>query len=205
MTDAPPSRLLARIALQRQHGVTPMARARAPPQEGPATEVCTICLTEVRHGPRGAATMASLPCGHTSFHRKCLETWLRKNSSCPVCRRKTDAEFICSSCHRPTRLDGSVVDAAAPTRPFLLGGGRRRPPGQPGPRLEAAPPEGAGGTRAIVPSPIRARPRPPPPPPPPPRGHDVAAILRESYRDEALQRLRREREESKEDLRRRGR
>ena len=29
-----------------------------------------------------------LACGHDGFHRACIEEWLRKEASCPVCRHE---------------------------------------------------------------------------------------------------------------------
>ena len=44
---------------------------------------CPICLEEV------ALTddLIQLPCNH-GFHSKCLETWFRKKSICPICRKQ---------------------------------------------------------------------------------------------------------------------
>ena len=42
---------------------------------------CAICLEEFGVG----TTAVRVPCLH-EFHPKCIQTWLLKNSSCPVCR-----------------------------------------------------------------------------------------------------------------------
>lgn len=42
-------------------------------------DTCTICLNEVKAVP--------LACGHV-FHKKCINEWLKENSSCPNCREK---------------------------------------------------------------------------------------------------------------------
>lgn len=42
-------------------------------------EVCSICLC----CPSGAEVVSTLPCGHT-FHRTCLEPWLRQGHCCPL-------------------------------------------------------------------------------------------------------------------------
>lgn len=42
-------------------------------------DTCTICLNEVKAVP--------LTCGHV-FHKKCIDKWLKENSSCPNCREK---------------------------------------------------------------------------------------------------------------------
>ncbi|XP_055901272.1 mucin-5AC-like isoform X2 [Biomphalaria glabrata] len=45
---------------------------------------CSICLKSYR--PRDEVRV--LPCGHR-FHRKCIDTWLKKTCSCPMCRKST--------------------------------------------------------------------------------------------------------------------
>ncbi len=40
---------------------------------------CSVCL-----GPH-ARTAAELACGH-SFHRQCIERWIRISANCPICR-----------------------------------------------------------------------------------------------------------------------
>ncbi|KAK4279483.1 hypothetical protein QN277_011259 [Acacia crassicarpa] len=47
-----------------------------------AATTCTICLGDFSDGE----WLRELPdCGHL-FHRKCVDMWLRMNSSCPLCR-----------------------------------------------------------------------------------------------------------------------
>jgi predicted 2-oxoglutarate/Fe(II)-dependent dioxygenase YbiX len=43
---------------------------------------CGICLESL-----GNQMKVRLPCNH-AFHRKCVEMWLRRNHSCPMCRYK---------------------------------------------------------------------------------------------------------------------
>lgn len=47
------------------------------------TEICSICME--RYLPN--SEVYSMPCRHT-FHFDCIETWLLKNPSCPMCRYK---------------------------------------------------------------------------------------------------------------------
>ena len=42
---------------------------------------CVICLEDFKSGD----TIRELPCNH-SFHSDCVDTWLRRNASCPNCR-----------------------------------------------------------------------------------------------------------------------
>jgi len=41
-------------------------------------EDCPICLNPLLRG-------TEVRCGHT-FHARCIEKWLRRNSTCPICR-----------------------------------------------------------------------------------------------------------------------
>lgn len=52
---------------------------------GPDT-ACAVCLGEYEDDE----LVATLPCGH-SFHRDCIQRWLRHEGSCPQCRRKIDS------------------------------------------------------------------------------------------------------------------
>lgn len=41
---------------------------------------CTICFEEI-----GCEYIRNLPCKHY-FHKKCLDSWMVQNNSCPICR-----------------------------------------------------------------------------------------------------------------------
>ena len=52
----------------------------------------------------GAGEVVHLPCGHT-FHHACISGWLRRQNSCPICRRQgrqltvsTEVQGACSIC-----------------------------------------------------------------------------------------------------------
>lgn len=44
---------------------------------------CCICLNEIEK------TVCSLKCNH-KFHKKCVEDWLEKNPTCPICRDQNE-------------------------------------------------------------------------------------------------------------------
>ncbi|CAI9777261.1 unnamed protein product [Fraxinus pennsylvanica] len=44
-------------------------------------ESCSICLNEFSQG----SEVTCMPCSH-SFHCNCIDKWLRKNHTCPLCR-----------------------------------------------------------------------------------------------------------------------
>ncbi|GAQ77739.1 hypothetical protein KFL_000030180 [Klebsormidium nitens] len=56
------------------------------PRNGESTEgrdtSCAICLVDYEEG----ALLRPLPCGH-AFHTACIDTWLKKDPSCPLCKR----------------------------------------------------------------------------------------------------------------------
>jgi hypothetical protein len=45
------------------------------------TQECTICLENYKIGEY----YRMLPCEHT-FHKRCIDKWLFKKMSCPICR-----------------------------------------------------------------------------------------------------------------------
>jgi len=46
---------------------------------------CTVCMEDFETGEM----ITELPmCGHT-FHKDCVDLWLRQHASCPICRRNT--------------------------------------------------------------------------------------------------------------------
>lgn len=44
---------------------------------------CAVCLEACGEGE----TLRRLPCRHT-FHRNCIDTWLRTKAVCPICQRQ---------------------------------------------------------------------------------------------------------------------
>ena len=48
-------------------------------------DMCTICMDEFK----AVNTCKEMPCKHL-FHSRCLDRWLIKNASCPVCRHQLE-------------------------------------------------------------------------------------------------------------------
>jgi E3 ubiquitin-protein ligase SDIR1 len=47
--------------------------------------VCAICLVDYRAGE----LVRTLPCFH-AYHTHCIDPWLEKDASCPVCNLRLD-------------------------------------------------------------------------------------------------------------------
>lgn len=46
-------------------------------------EVCSICWCSFKRGE----SLKSLPCpAHHTFHDDCIDNWIRKHTTCPICR-----------------------------------------------------------------------------------------------------------------------
>ena len=62
----------------------PLAEApQAAPPQAEAPPQCSICMDDITRGQDARA----LPCSH-SFHRACVDRWLRQHRACPVCRER---------------------------------------------------------------------------------------------------------------------
>lgn len=59
-------------------------RVRAQPNY-PVIDTCSICLCDMNKGQ----IVRELPCKHT-FHKKCIDKWLRQSNKCPVDRSCLD-------------------------------------------------------------------------------------------------------------------
>ncbi|KAF9225663.1 RING/U-box, partial [Gyrodon lividus] len=54
---------------------------------GVSVENCAICMTQMRQGDK---SILGATCKH-AFHEKCLESWLARSQTCPLCRERLDA------------------------------------------------------------------------------------------------------------------
>ncbi|GER27801.1 RING/U-box superfamily protein [Striga asiatica] len=55
----------------------------------PTTSDCAICLDSFQVGD----LCRNIPVCKHLFHSKCLDRWIRKNPTCPVCRTRVDLGF----------------------------------------------------------------------------------------------------------------
>jgi hypothetical protein len=49
----------------------------------PKEKQCVVCLSEFQPGEQ----VRTLRCNH-SFHKDCVDTWLHRNKTCPICKRE---------------------------------------------------------------------------------------------------------------------
>jgi len=76
------------------HAVTAQEVASAPED----CKTCTICIEEFRVGDE----QRTLPCFHR-FHKACIDTWLRQNGTCPICKHRADEGASLTSSARGIR------------------------------------------------------------------------------------------------------
>jgi hypothetical protein len=60
----------------------------------PEDAMCSVCLGEYELGQE----LRTLPCAH-HFHQPCLDEWLTKSTSCPLCLQNIETA---SNVHQPT-------------------------------------------------------------------------------------------------------
>ncbi|GMH89438.1 hypothetical protein TL16_g11457 [Triparma laevis f. inornata] len=68
-------------SLRRPSGAAVLDESADENDEGEG-ETCSICLCDFCQGDQ----IRELPCSHI-FHPECVDTWLKRNSSCPACRQ----------------------------------------------------------------------------------------------------------------------
>ncbi|KAI9569816.1 hypothetical protein HD554DRAFT_2019592 [Boletus coccyginus] len=82
-----PSYLVAKVELVRKR-VTRDGRVKLKLSLlGVVVEKCAICMTQFKAGDGG---ILGATCHH-AFHETCLETWLDRSQTCPLCRERLDA------------------------------------------------------------------------------------------------------------------
>ncbi|OWZ23418.1 hypothetical protein PHMEG_0001721 [Phytophthora megakarya] len=67
-------------------------------------DVCPICLIEFEDGE----DVRNLPCKHI-FHVACIDEWLKRNTSCPMCKSNVDLDAVNITVEAPTGRAGAVV------------------------------------------------------------------------------------------------
>mmetsp|Transcript_5971 Transcript_5971/g.24986 ORF Transcript_5971/g.24986 Transcript_5971/m.24986 type:complete len:311 (+) Transcript_5971:129-1061(+) len=86
---------------------------------------CPICLRDVQPGDE----LRVLPCKHL-LHKRCVDEWLQRNATCPLCRKSIYAEDAADAQQqRPGGHAAATGGAAAPGGADAApsAGGRRRP------------------------------------------------------------------------------
>ena len=68
----------------RAPGVKQYIESHTAPFKGGSEESCSICMIEFSE--TDGKQVAELSCEHI-FHEECLQQWVLKNDSCPICRR----------------------------------------------------------------------------------------------------------------------
>lgn len=73
---------------------------------------CLVCLSDFEDGE----VLRTLPCLH-AFHQTCVDTWLRSNRTCPVCKLSIDAD------QEAMLIQQLAAEAAAAEAAAVAGGG----------------------------------------------------------------------------------
>ncbi|KAG1679289.1 hypothetical protein FOA52_009319 [Chlamydomonas sp. UWO 241] len=103
--------------------------------DGDADAQCAVCLCDFEHG----AVMRQLPCTHY-FHQACVDGWLSKHTTCPICRLLLVPEADAGPAAATTATDGDGTGEG-------LGGSASTSRGAP------SAPSGAALAPAAVPAP----------------------------------------------------
>lgn len=62
-----------------------------PPNSTPPAQSCSICMEVFDVNSDASGTINELPCQHL-FHRDCIVEWLKRSSTCPLCRHKLPSD-----------------------------------------------------------------------------------------------------------------
>lgn len=112
------------------------------PTEAQGAAMCAVCITEFEPD----AEVVEIPCHHV-FCKPCIQLWLRRQGTCPVCRALTgvdDWEVKVAQCMPP--LVAALRRRRASVPPPIPGAGRtpsrhaRRPAARNAHAVEALPP-----------------------------------------------------------------
>ncbi|XP_047050683.1 E3 ubiquitin-protein ligase EL5-like [Lolium rigidum] len=80
---------------------------RSEEEEAADSTRCAVCLADYEHGEE----LRLLPGCRHSFHRQCVDVWLRRRPSCPLCRSSPPPTM-----HLQLATDSSTVTASACVR-----------------------------------------------------------------------------------------
>ncbi|CAN6372642.1 unnamed protein product [Urochloa humidicola] len=72
---------------RRQQQAEPALECTYRAAEGWEERTCSVCLAELQDGE---VVRMLMPCTHY-FHAACVDKWMRKNATCPICRAPTVA------------------------------------------------------------------------------------------------------------------
>ena len=67
--------------------------------------ICAICHDDLHNGQEVYETS----CGHT-FHRDCVCEWLKKNSSCPLCRQAEHIKYMIHDIRKASNLEYKCIE-----------------------------------------------------------------------------------------------
>ena len=85
-TDDEEQRLIAQAiaeSLRSAPASSPAVASSAPAAAAATAPQCSICMDNLGHGQN----VQALRCGH-SFHKRCIQQWLRTSRTCPTCRER---------------------------------------------------------------------------------------------------------------------
>ncbi|ETM97268.1 hypothetical protein PPTG_20392 [Phytophthora nicotianae INRA-310] len=73
-------------------------------------DICPICLIDFEDGE----DVRNLPCKHI-FHVACIDEWLKRNTSCPMCKSNVDLGAVDITVESTPARGGAVVTPVSTT------------------------------------------------------------------------------------------